>query len=387
MPLCPLVRAIPLVMAAGMAWPGYLFADGETPARHLDGYAIAASEWNIAASDYTFARDARFFQATLCRRPNDWRLDNKTKVEKAGLFQDIAEGENRLRILTRVFALLAYGQMTLHVDPASKGEAWPWNIATALAHGQRVLVQCDGFDALDLYKVLVEGANPSDSFKDPYGRAAATHAVDVENDQIVELKNKNVVSNLYKGLKGQHHGIDLPVGGVGNPWPDGQHIVGPLGQALDAKHFTRAKGLQHGHLYMHHQTFQSSTKGLLGGLLIGIEGSAPSCTNMFQSTHSVSSGHSDQTQAKALFGGQKWAAWMKTDGPAEYGGKRIRLAAKGTGPSLEDFKAVVGMVDRLSGRNYDDFIGALLGAESGDKAKDVLNAAMAKAAKPKSARP
>jgi len=127
---------------------------------------------------------------------------------------------------------------------------------------------------------------------------------------------------------------------------------------------------------MHHQTFQSTTKSLLGGLLIGIEGSAPQRTNMFKATHSVSSGNADQTKETALFGGQKWAVWMKTDGPAEYGGKRIRLSAKGAAPSLEDFKAVVRKVDRLSGQAYADFIGALLSADGATKANAVLAAAV-----------
>jgi len=98
-------------------------------------------------------------------------------------------------------------------------------------------------------------------------RWAASHAVamDADTTQLLERKlhTKHVKRNLTDGYQNHHLGLDLPIGGFGNPTPPYKHFgrelwVGPAGvpytldENRDPRYLDR---VQHGHMYLRWDDF------------------------------------------------------------------------------------------------------------------------------------
>jgi len=140
---------------------------------------------------------------------------------------------------------------------------------------------------------------------------------------------------------GKHFGVDLPLGGFGNPIPpreadldygvldDEQMFIGPAGTPfkVGAGSIQFMDKIQHGHLYMLMHDFTKDKSGTddkgfatsgLGAILIGIEGSAPMKQNFFGAKHTAEA----TSNRLSAFGKRKWRDYRATGQgvPAEMGG-------------------------------------------------------------------
>eukprot|EP00927_Polykrikos_kofoidii_P078130 TRINITY_DN7499_c0_g1_i1.p1 TRINITY_DN7499_c0_g1~~TRINITY_DN7499_c0_g1_i1.p1 ORF type:complete len:1017 (-),score=156.65 TRINITY_DN7499_c0_g1_i1:112-3162(-) len=152
---------------------------------------------------------------------------------------------------------------------------WVFPIASAITFGGRILIRLDGVNWQEFVNFLLFGdVKGFDWFKDGgeklsvpspfYARWAATHAVGLvqEHCQLYERKltTRNAVENVRAGMKSHHLGMDLPVGGLGNPAPDtlsstyGGLFIGQAGVPFRSDYQYVAE-VQHGHLYMRWDDF------------------------------------------------------------------------------------------------------------------------------------
>ncbi|AIK95492.1 hypothetical protein [Candidatus Odyssella acanthamoebae] len=118
-----------------------------------------------------------------------------------------------------------------------------------LMRGRRWNIDITGITAEDVVKSL-SGGTPIITY-----RTAATHGASLKKDgQIVEDKLSGVksIKALTHGLQHRHLGIDIPLGGYGNPAINNQYLINENGGALNNKALQK---IQHGHVYMYAQTF------------------------------------------------------------------------------------------------------------------------------------
>eukprot|EP00930_Biecheleria_cincta_P052267 TRINITY_DN3751_c0_g2_i1.p1 TRINITY_DN3751_c0_g2~~TRINITY_DN3751_c0_g2_i1.p1 ORF type:complete len:1658 (-),score=286.43 TRINITY_DN3751_c0_g2_i1:137-5110(-) len=127
------------------------------------------------------------------------------------------------------------------------GDLWPYPLASVLGHGSRVLIRLEDVESSEFLNFLLSG-NPyvwdwKSGIPPPLKRRiAATHSVELtDTGQVVEKKLRttsatDTVQNLSDGIRGKHMGLDLPIGGPGNPSPFGKdHIVGFRGEVIRKK--------------------------------------------------------------------------------------------------------------------------------------------------------
>jgi hypothetical protein len=198
-----------------------------------------------------------------------------------------------------------------------------------LMRGRRWNIDITGVAAEDIVKSL-SGGTPIITY-----RTAATHGASIKKDgQIVEDKLSGVksIKALTHGLQHRHLGIDIPLGGYGNPAINNQYLISENGGALNNKALQK---IQHGHVYMYAQTFgngptpayvlrylnpQQSPKNIRSILLVGIEQSAPGKKSMFGVEHSAASGFKDSTLDPSITNSKKWKHSGIPFQPADYGG-------------------------------------------------------------------
>lgn len=177
--------------------------------------------------------------------------------------EEVLMHERRVVFLKRL--LLAFAVCGVGLTSESNGAAvkpWPYPLASVLSHGGRVLLCLKGIPWKDFINFLIFG-NPTDWDWDGRGvplpmvtRKAATHGMkfDASMGHLQELKLNHASAVLQRG----HLGMDLPVGGLGNPMPlheNGQLYVGPSGVPFKGKKSGSVrphlmKDMQHGHMYL-----------------------------------------------------------------------------------------------------------------------------------------
>lgn len=200
--------------------------------------------------------------------------------------------------------------------------------ASYLMRGRRWSVDITGASAEAVVSALTGNA-PIISY-----RTAATHGASIKKDgQIVEdkLSGLKSIKAITHGLRKRHLGVDIPLGGYGNPALDNQYIISATGGSLNDP----AQKIQHGHVYMYAQTFgtapipayimpylspQPTAQNLRSIILIGLETSAPGKKSMFGVGHTASSGFKDSTLDPSLTNSRKWRHSGIAFQPADYGG-------------------------------------------------------------------
>lgn len=125
------------------------------------------------------------------------------------------------------------------------GDPWPYPIASVLGHGSRVLIRLEDVDSSEFLNYLLTGDPHIVDWKDHkppmpiQRRIAATHSVELtETGTIVEKKLRVTnVADAVRCINGNHMGLNLPIGGVGNPSPLGPNcLVSFHGEVLSRKH-------------------------------------------------------------------------------------------------------------------------------------------------------
>lgn len=203
-----------------------------------------------------------------------------------------------------------------------------------------------------------------------YPRVIASHGVTLEAGRLREVIGK------WTGVTGfgRHYGLDIPVGGLGNPAPDAisdDFVVGPAGVPYklygNSSKLDRDSDLQHGHLYIYmneHTNCQSREVGgfnknselpdgtdshvllnpsccgtatetlpspqdyggNLGSILFGIERSAPLKEDLLGGFHSP-----ECVQGSlSAFGKRKWRDYWQSNCalPASIGGMHVRVGKR-----------------------------------------------------------
>lgn len=335
---------------------------------------INAKSWSPTDDkDLQFARDLDFFNATLFPDPSIVKALGGAANKELPAGIEATKLTNR--ILGHVFVAMAYGGLRFctQSNDTAHLQDWKWHLATALGHGQRIVFDLKGSDAFDFYNLLVNGT-VRDKFADPYTRTAASHGFEWSEGRLKELKRKGVKGgfyNLLDGFQGQHHGINLAFGGLGNDRLD-QYLVGPGGTALDPlKGYKAVDGLQHGHLYLHHANHKEGGKVVEGGLMVGLEGSAPHKKNMYGASHTIASGSKDATVERCVDGGQKMQKLLGTAGPAEIGGMWVKLDQA----QVKTLAAVIQKVDAMDEASRQAFFKTIL-ADDGPRATKDLKATL-----------
>jgi Novel toxin 11 len=276
----------------------------------------AQTKWvptNDLPAQKQFEKDREMILNTLFpANPNLVKIQGKLSPS------DLALVEEKKRFVKKLLLLITLGDLTYSPNDNDYPNLKPWSfpMASALCHGQRILLQYQG-NSRELLEYLGGGKNLP-VFKE---RIAASHDVDLNKDGFpIEVKLKGLVGgakNIAAGLAGNHLGSSIPLGGIGNINYQNQ-LIGPNGHSLD-QNLNLIPNTQHGHIYMRIDQFKPD----LGTLLFGMENSSSGKSNMWGGKHTAASASADQTKEVAPCGGDKWQAMGIPNAPAEYGGKRL----------------------------------------------------------------
>lgn len=238
--------------------------------------------------------------------------------------------------LKRLFLLMAYAPMhyvtkknasAKDVGVAGYQQPLPFAfpLASALSHGQRILMtlvdapQGKGMDKA-VYNLLLSGDASENPIIDEL-RSFASHGVSqAANGKLVEEKLK---VGFMGAIQGDHHMVNVPLGGVGNKNELG-YFIGPEGQSYEPGKDTSVSNYQLGHVFIAAHRFS----GGISSLLLGVESTAPHKSSPFAKggkTHSIKSGFEDATTARSSAGGQKWQKLLGGLAPASYGGMLVTV--------------------------------------------------------------
>jgi len=129
-------------------------------------------------------------------------------------------------------------------NEAHLGDLWAYPLASILGHGSRVMVCLEDVDGHDFVHFLLFGRRPSPNATFPLPplmkRAAATHTVSLDESakmlkehRLKVTNTTHALQNIADGFNGKHLGLNLPIGGVGNPSPlGGDYVIGFTGDVL-----------------------------------------------------------------------------------------------------------------------------------------------------------
>mmetsp|Transcript_8594 Transcript_8594/g.18764 ORF Transcript_8594/g.18764 Transcript_8594/m.18764 type:complete len:1194 (+) Transcript_8594:146-3727(+) len=222
--------------------------------------------------------------------------------------KELEEHDLRVLFLKRLIICLAVCRITFTTEEnGTPTHPWPYPIASALCHGCRVIMRLDGVPWREMINFLLLG-DPNGHNWDTKGvpspvmsRWAASHAVglDERSCRVFErkLSRRNAKENLKDGLSSHHLGLDLPVGGLGNPAPInavGAEVIGPAGVPYgshggrkDQKTMKPVVGIQHGHLYFRWSDFGIASIPVLHHMGPPGEDSSAAATSVQPSQHST----------------------------------------------------------------------------------------------------
>ncbi|MGC9524638.1 MAG: eCIS core domain-containing protein [Limnospira sp.] len=279
--------------------PGYLRYEAKNMKKAKEEYEKAAKtdpnsedsqkkkENYEAVKKGIYDKDTEMWEKAL---NNDLTTIPESNQEIAKKYQE--QTDSAIAILKRVFIVLQHGLMYRDDQNKPKFEEWQENVAVALSHGGRVMINLPPLQGQDkehdfIYWLLggssaqVQEHKPkshddkgADKSSDYYKakvdtRIASSHDVEVTQNSLKELK-----SNTFdiKGTVGatstiKHYGMDIPLGGLGNEDMAGDVIL-PDGR--------------HGHMYIY---YRPPSKEKPGSVLIGAETSRMAHTDVFGMYH------------------------------------------------------------------------------------------------------
>ncbi|PIZ34320.1 MAG: hypothetical protein COY39_00350 [Alphaproteobacteria bacterium CG_4_10_14_0_8_um_filter_37_21] len=253
--------------------------------------------------------------------------------------------------LRRWFLLMAYAPIHyVRSDNASSENSnslsfqrpvhFPFPLASSISHGQRILMTLtnkSGTSKLNklMYNLLLSGAVDQKPVIDEF-RSFASHGVSkAPNNKLIEEK---LLTGFLGAIRGNHHMINIPVGGVGNK-NELNYFIGPEGESYTKDDDKRVDNFQLGHVFIAEHSFSDN----ISSLLMGVESTAPYKTSPFsegEKTHTIISGYEDESKTRAVLGGQKWSKLLGDLAPAKYGGMLINIEDS----QLEELKALFDII-------------------------------------------
>lgn len=173
--------------------------------------------------------------------------------------------DKRVLFLKRLLLAIALCGLCYSKEPnGARRQPWPYPLASALSHGGRILVNLLDVNWKRFVSFLVDG--DPDSWSDGsvpaplYNRRAGSHKVAIHplTSELQEATLKKMSS-----VGGSNHmGMDLPLGGFGNPAPthkQGNLMVGHAGVPFRLRRRSGKEEyvsqIQHGHLYIRWDEF------------------------------------------------------------------------------------------------------------------------------------
>ena len=278
--------------------------------------------------DAEFERDIILFMDTMFP-------PNITLLPESFTHSLPAEAESR-NFIKRLFLALACGplQMTtsqkeyLEGNPEYDLVDWNYPLATALAHGGRVLFDVSGCSGEHVFNLLLTG-DKSKKYAREGNRLMATHKLSYtyDSDKYKEVK-PNIAENLKMGCEGVHTGLNVSFGGVGSRDFSGD-MIGPAGSTIRNNKILPLR--QHGHFYLQHRSDKNSAGTQRGALLIGLEGVEPQTFTKkmsfgVESKNMFGSGHGLGASSKvSVTGGDKLHILLRPEFPDEIGCLRVQL--------------------------------------------------------------
>lgn len=295
--------------------------------------------------------------------------------------------DERQNFVKRLFLILADAplQFTETANNIPSLKTWPYPLAVALSHGQRILFDMEIGDGNTLYNLLLTG----DFSKIPQidmTRLGASHGFNAEElNGKLEIKEKklgglkNLPKNMLLGITGKHRGVNIAIGGVGNPDKFNQEIA-PEGFRYDNSTKTVSPKIQHGHAYLQVSNFSKNRSALM----VGIEGSMPctTCSNMYGNKHTAKSGFVSSENLPSIMGGQKMLPLLKERQcafPAPIGGMWIKGIDK---EYLDHINKLFQTVLQMPIEDQEKLFKELLVADA-ESAKNILKSRFANLYQPK----
>lgn len=164
-------------------------------------------------------------------------------------------------VLLKIFTTLWVGSLVCK-QPGGGYTYWKntgYPLAMALSHGGRIMIQLPTDAAGDTYWNWLWGGPNAAA---PFARKVATHSIELRKHPKALTGNVQLYMNeenpRFGAWSGQHFGINIALGGLGNYNPLSGQRVHPDGS--------------HGHLYFF---YLPPTANKYGGILVGCETSAP----------------------------------------------------------------------------------------------------------------
>lgn len=304
---------------------------------------IETSDWHIQKEtwgtgketqslDTQFKADAIIFYNTLFSDAAD-STRNTCKTKKVfDKNKSLCLEPQRQDFLIRLFLTLADAplQFTAAENDQNQLQSWPYPLATSLAHGQRISFDIHGVGNPEVFYNLLLSGNRTTKPQIDMTRLGATHGFSFQKNprvlKEIKLGPKAILKNAKIGLQGNHRGVNITLGGLGNPDKDGL-IIAPEGFRYSEKARGKISSkIQHGHVYLQVASFGK----IDSALMLGIEGSMPcrNCTNMYGDAHSAGSGFKSSADLTSITGGQKMIPLLKDRGcpaSAQYGGLWLKF--------------------------------------------------------------
>mmetsp|Transcript_74565 Transcript_74565/g.207207 ORF Transcript_74565/g.207207 Transcript_74565/m.207207 type:complete len:948 (-) Transcript_74565:149-2992(-) len=226
--------------------------------------------------------------------------------------------DRRVLFVKRLYLCASVGRVTFSIqENAPIGQPWRFPLASVFCHGGRLLLRLDGVRWEDVLNFLLCGDPAAhnwekDGVPSPIkARWAATHSITLDRltTRLYErrLTAVDVHRNLADGLWHHHLGLDVPIGGLGNPAPQmqktkaGRFFIGPsgvpftskqpwVGKRLSRKQAKSCKPLfhdkmQHGHFYIRWNDFGVMTVPMLHPSA-GTEAIDSACSNLRKDAYS-----------------------------------------------------------------------------------------------------
>jgi len=221
----------------------------------------------------------------------------------------------------------------------NESQMWPYPLASLVCHGGRTILIFDkktneNKEGFEMEALKTQLFVKNDLIKP---RAAASHKLVYDKSSNSLKEEKIIVEAAIDGIQSlfniyNHHGMNFPIGGVGNFWPDGKSYVGPEGYAFTKKTdnkvnkeiFEKQHGLQHGHLYLRFHNLHRSNK--FSAIMFGLESEEPGHKGMFSTgSHNALSALKNSNESTGPCGGPKWEKIEGIKKPSTYGGKAVFL--------------------------------------------------------------
>lgn len=213
----------------------------------------------------------------------------------------------------------------LNVQNPKNESMWPYPLASSLCHGGRTIFLIEknnnGSEVIEYFF--------KKNYELLYNREAASHKVESNSSGFISEK-KILVEAAFDWLFSQfnvkyspHFGMNIPLGGIGNYWSNGEVRVGSQGYGEKGSLGNKVDKdpLQHGHLYVRYDQLD----GNYSSMLIGLEEEAPNYKGMFANkVHNFL--NALETPSISVCGGAKWSKLESQLGdqiPNNYGGKAV----------------------------------------------------------------